>query len=124
MSRKLNFITKSTSTSSKDISLRREIRDDDRTPRTCLTVRNNCDRKIGMSGYTVVAIDGDKLYFSNSSETVGYKLTSNGKGYNKAVSFTDHDLYKWAEGREGSYDLLFDSEINYWYIDTRKNISQ
>ena len=78
MSRKLNFITKQTSSSNRDVRLFREVREDDRTPRVNFTLRNNAERKVGISGYTVVAFDGDRLYFSNSSETVAYKLSGKG----------------------------------------------
>lgn len=84
--------------------------------RTTFAFRNNCHKKITKNGYVCIALIGSKMYFREADEKEGYhiyKRCKNAKyeaAYRTAVTI---DL----SGFIGDYDLLFDKETGYWYID-------
>lgn len=119
--KELNFITKAKTSArtQTDISVRANSVGSDgaHANRVTVTVRNGCDKKIGMNGYTVVAIDNGRMYFSNANSSVGFKLSRNRSGNKYTIGITEPSLRRWAEKYQGDYDLMFDGDLNYWYID-------
>lgn len=119
----MDFITKKKGrgVSSYDISIK-PIKDSHQANRNrvSITVRNRCERKIALGGYTVVAIEKNRLYFSNANQSIGFKLTksnTHSENSNYQICISDTSLVKYATRYRGSYDLLFDKELNYWYIE-------
>ena len=125
MEKQLNFITKRSSVGARcsaadvTITMGSDATHDKKRGfrRVVIHFRNMASKRVAKSGYTVVAIDGDRLYFSNASETVGYKLFGSSQCDTRTIQILDKRLANWAETRVGNYYLEFDEELNYWYID-------
>ncbi|MBR1737036.1 MAG: hypothetical protein IJ736_08480 [Firmicutes bacterium] len=120
---KLDFIIKNrgfTYASDEDVSITAGIsktkgRNDRHVVR--FTFRNNADKKITHTGYLTVAILGERLYFKEMSEMVGYKLYKNSKK-NTYTGICNKGLFNWAVTHSGDYMLKFDRTIALYYVDT------
>lgn len=116
MSEKLTFITKTTNRNSKqDISLsligKKKLS-------TSITFRNNVQRSITKTGYLVVAISGERLYFRESEPECGYKVSNSDSKSSVHTSITNEGLNDFSLTHAGDYPLQFDRELKLFYIDT------
>lgn len=74
---------------------------------------NNCFLRISKSGYIVFALVGNRIYFKESTDKVGYRLTAR---TNEAVCFkTNVQLDNFV----GDYDLKWDSKERLNYIEKK-----
>lgn len=114
----MNFITKSKHQSKMDISISVSSGKAKEKDCTYITVRNGKAKKISKTGYASVAIDGEKLYFREESEEVGYKLSNSRSISNPSIKITNGALAKWAATHSGDYMLEYDSTRKLYFVDT------
>lgn len=86
--------------------------------KTNFRFRNECFKKIAKSGYIVFAINNNKVYFNESTESRGFKLTNISKLGDKA-SFQCNGL---KEPIVGNYDLEYDKVNKLYFIDLEKKL--
>jgi len=88
------------------------------------TFRNGAAMIMTKSGYIVVAMVGDKLYFKESTSDRGYKVTKKNqvKVESRYCYISNNDLRSWALTRKGDYRLHLDSKEKLYYIDTAERI--
>ena len=80
--------------------------------------RNNCFLRFTKNNYVEFAVTGARIYFRESNQKNGYRLTCKSKD-GKACSFkTGKDLSKIV----GDYELLWDCNEKLNYIDFGKRI--
>ena len=80
--------------------------------------RNNCFLRFTKNNYVEFAVTGARIYFRESNQKNGYRLTCKSKD-GKACSFkTGKDLSKIV----GDYELLWDGNEKLNYIDFGKRI--
>jgi len=80
--------------------------------------RNGCYKKITNTLFMVVAYFENRVYFKESHEGIGVKLTGPAKT-NDSLSITISGISEKAI--EGDYDLKYDREENLYYIDMNEN---
>ena len=115
---KLNWIGKKNPISKKDITLKYHR---NKKQYVTITVRNGKDRLLSKTGYVEVAVYAERLYFKSSSEKYGYKLQGTVDCYNKTVQIQDRIVNWFAGYHEGDYDLKYDDEMLYYYIEYEPN---
>ncbi len=71
--------------------------------------------KVTKTGYIEAAIFQNRLYFRESDQEHGYKL--NKSSAVEAVVFTQERLAMFFECVPGEYNLQYDNERNYYYIE-------
>ena len=82
-----------------------------------IIVRNGKEKQITKTGYVSVAVSGDRLYFKEETEELGYKLTSKASKTTFQTSIRDDDLVDYAITHSGDYYLMFDKKLKLFYID-------
>lgn len=89
--------------------------------RVTLTFRNNSWKRIAPHTSTIAwAISGDRLYFQETPEKIGYKLTKVREGENKYLQLAGKKRQKeikWAKKHAGQYALNWDEARGLYYID-------
>lgn len=73
---KLNWIKKQKYISKKDVSL--NFCKNKNRAYTSIILRNGLKNTVAPSGYIVVAINGERLYFQRATQELGYKLSNKG----------------------------------------------
>lgn len=111
----LNFITKqkNCTRSKEDVSISLTGK---KKLSTSIILRNNADRKLTKSGYVVVAIDKDRLYFKESHQNEGYKLSTKAMT-TSTFAINSEELNDFALTHSGDFPLLYDKENKLYYID-------
>ena len=85
---------------------------------TAFRFRNNAHLRITKTGFIEYALSSDRIYFRESTERVGYAVTSKSTD-GKNVSIKTNRLN---DKFIGDYDLLWDNEEKLNYIDVAKKI--
>jgi hypothetical protein len=92
--------------------------------RITLTFRNDSWKKIAPHTSTIAwAISGDRLYFQEAPEKVGYKLSKVRDGENKYLQLSGKKRkkeLKWAKKHSGQYALNWDEARNLYYINAEE----
>lgn len=82
-----------------------------------IIVRNQKEKLISKTGFISVAVSGERLYFKEETEQVGYKLTSKASKTTFQTSIRNDDLLDYAITHSGDYYLAYDKKLKLWYID-------
>lgn len=121
---KLNFITKKrTRTSEDDLDVSIKVtnsKEERKRDYVQFAFKNNCFRAISDTGFVVVAIEGNRLYFKGETKELGFKLSKSTKETNRFTRIKDDNLTIWVKDRQGEYPLLFDKEHHLFFIETEE----
>lgn len=89
-------------------------------PSTAFCFRNNCHLQFTKNGLLTLAISGNRIYFKQEVQGLGYKL-SDRNGARKACEFKiAMPLYDFV----GDYDLMFDKDMQLSYIERKVKESE
>lgn len=84
-----------------------------------IVFRNNIFKRITKTNYVMFGLEGDRLYFLESNEYTGYKLSD--LTYNKRrIQVSASDFVKVAKAFFGDHDLKCDSQKNMYYIEKKE----
>ena len=72
--------------------------------------------KITKGNYIQFAVSGNRMYFTESNATVGYKLGQEGKNQ-RIVKTADETTMGWILKNKGDYPLLYDTAEELYYIE-------
>ena len=81
---------------------------------TYITFRNGCLDDMVKTDYIVVGVQGKRLYFAESNEEKGFKLSK--KSGNKRIRFKE----KLSRCFVGDYKMMWSDNEAYLYIDSSK----
>lgn len=85
------------------------------------TFYNKWAEVISKSGYVVIAVDENRIYFKESTEFDGWFMSKTNYANTRVVSISNEKIYKWIEdGGIGSYEFRHDDELNLYYIEKIK----
>ena len=90
-----------------------------RSHRTTIHFHNKSKDRVTTTGYVMLGIDGDRLYFSETDSTTGFKISSQGNTDNGTLQVSDDNLLNWAKQRRGAYALHQDSKSGLYYIQAK-----
>ena len=86
-----------------------------------LTFYNEWAQAISKSGYIVIAVSGNRMYFKEADETEGWFMSKTNYKNTKVASVQNQNIYNWIEdGGIGSYEFRFDDELELHYIEKMK----
>lgn len=86
--------------------------------RARMTFYNKWDQTISKSGYVVIAVDGNRMYFKESTFRDGWLFTKTNYENTKYLSIKNDIIYKWIDdGGIGSYEFRYDDEVGLYYIE-------
>jgi len=86
-----------------------------------LTFYNKWAQAISKSGYIVIAVSGNRMYFKEADETEGWSLSKTNYENTKVISAQNEKIYKWIENSGiGSYQFKHDDELDLYYIEKMK----
>lgn len=110
----LKFITKKKDYPKEDVSInivgkKEEV--------VSIILRNGKEKQISKTGFITVAVSGDRLYFKEETEQIGYKLTSKASRTTFQTSIRNDELLDYAITHSGDYYLAYDKKLKLWYID-------
>lgn len=78
-----------------------------------LTFYNKWAQAISKSGYIVIAVSGNRMYFKEADETEGWSLSKTNYENTKVISAQNEKIYKWIENSGiGSYQFKHDDELD------------
>lgn len=110
----LNFIVKGKSYSKADVSISLVGKT---KKQVSITFRNNADKKITNSGYITMAVLGERMYFKEANDVLGYYLSDSGKS-NKFVCIRNKSVEDFAATHSGDYWLQYDKDRRLYFVDT------
>lgn len=85
------------------------------------TFYNEWAQAISKSGYIVIAVSGNRMYFKEADETEGWFLSKTNYKNTRVASVQNQNIYNWIEdGGIGSYEFRFDDELELHYIEKMK----
>jgi len=96
--------------------------------RAIMYFRNNCDKCFSKNGYLTFALTADKIYFAESDDKTGFKLsrksvTSNTAAINVSLDEQENGFnLKRSNSWIGDYSLEFDSVEKLWCINIANRI--
>lgn len=114
---KLNWIIKGKCNLKEDISIT-YVNKTDKKDVCNLTFRNLVDKKITKTQYVEIAIDETRMYFRETNEKIGFKVTKKKDGINGYCSIRDRQALEFAKYHGGDYDLMYDKENELFYVET------
>ena len=86
--------------------------------RARLTVYNKWSHTISKSGYVVVAVYENRLYFKEASEKDGWFLSKTNNKNARCMCIKNDNIYRWIDdGGIGSYKFRYDEELSLYYIE-------
>ena len=112
-----NWITKSKNNGCKaDVTI--SVTKDKRNNKKFVSfiIRNKKYNNLTQTGYVVVAVSSTRLYFGQSTEKDGYKITNKG-GTTGCFGIKNDTLVEWAHDAAGNYELEFNPKYKLFYID-------
>ena len=74
---------------------------------------------ISERGYIQIAIDGDRMYFKDTSQSIGFKLVGRESG-NRYCYITDKRIINYVREHEGDYEVKFDEKYKLYFIEPPK----
>lgn len=91
-------------------------------PNVCFRFRKNChERIVGSNPYVIIAREGTRIYFKESSPRYGWKLSHSAS---KTYFFKLHEKqFPFNENDYGEYNLEYDSKVGLYYIDTEHRLT-
>lgn len=116
MSKKLDWIIKQKYATKKDISFNRCVNKN--REYVSLTMRNNVSKTIAPTGYVIFAIDGERVYFSEATEEIGYKLSDKGTSGSVSTQIYNDDFTKFIRYHAGDYNIEYDFKNKLYFVDT------
>ena len=85
------------------------------------TYYNKWAEAISKTGYVVIAIDDNRLYFKEASDMDGWFMSKTNYKATKVVSVQNENIYHWIEdGGIGSYEFKHDDQLDLYYIEKMK----
>lgn len=112
------WITKQTSRVSDDVSIS-VTKNGANKPRMQIVFRNKKGEHF-KSGYVMLGIDGDRLYFCETDARTGYTLTKGNSNHNRYLQCSAPTAFDWARMHIGDYRLDQDAKSGLYYIDARR----
>lgn len=100
-----------------DVSVSQHLYKKGKDPRTVITFRNSCYAKVTKNMHLVFLPVGTRLYMREASPTEGFKLTSFSKDNSSCHTYTLSKVLPVEVIEVGNYDLEYDKECGYYYID-------
>ena len=91
-----------------------------RERRVCIHFHNKSAQRITKTGYVMLGLDGDRLYFCEADNVSGYKITMKEKYENGTAQISDTTLMNWVSSRRGGYTLHQDAKSGLHYIQATK----
>ena len=86
-----------------------------------LTYYNKWADAISKSGYVVIAVNENKMYFKEANETDGWIMSKTKNDSVKVSAIQNDNIYKWIEdGGIGTYEFKHDDELDLYYIEKMK----
>lgn len=90
----------------------------EKNQRARLTVYNKWSHTISKSGYVVIAVDGNRMYFKEASFRDGWFLTKTNYENARCLCIKNDNIYKWIDDDGfGSYEFRYDDELDLYYIE-------
>ena len=85
-----------------------------------IILRNGFADLIAPNGYAVCAVDGDRLYFKDENEKVGYKVVDKGVNKSKSIQMRNPVINKFAKYHSGDFKIYYDVKNKIYFIDTER----
>ena len=113
---KLDWIIKGKCNLKEDVSITYVSRTDKKD--VCnITFRNLVNKKITKTQYIEVAIVGNRMYFRETNEKLGFKISKKQDGINGYCSIRDRRALEFAKYNSGEFNILYDKENELFYIE-------
>lgn len=82
------------------------------------TIYNEWYKTISKTGYVVIAVSENRLYFKESNFKDGWVFSKTNRENAKYISIKNEKIYKWINDNGiGSYEFRYDEEIGLYYIE-------
>lgn len=92
-----------------------------KSKRSRFTFYNEWHQTISKSGYVVIAVDGNRMYFKEASFQDGWFLSKTNYEGTKCLSINNDKIHKWIEDDGiGTYEFKYDDEVKLYYIEKMK----
>lgn len=86
-----------------------------------LTFYNKWAQAISKSGYVVIAVDENRMYFKEATAMDGWIMSKTKNDNIKVASIQNENIYRWIEdGGIGTYEFKHDDELDLYYIEKMK----
>ena len=82
---------------------------------TNIILRNNCYAGISKTGYIKLAVKNNRMYFAEATAITGWKMSQKQNSSTRYVQ-----IGKKFKQFIGDYDLLWDDNCGYYYIEIQK----
>ncbi len=90
-----------------------------------ITVNHKLEHLIASEdGYTQVGICENKMYFKKSTEAKGYKCSQQKNPNYARIAIASSELFDFATKYANGYRLLFDSDLDLYYISGKETIQR
>lgn len=86
--------------------------------RVCITFKNKSSERISSTGYVIVGVSDNRLYFQESDSVNGYKLSGDAK--RSVIQISSPKFVEWARPRLNGYTLHQDALTDLYYIETKE----
>lgn len=82
---------------------------------------NYTSMKVTGTEYVMYGIDGDRIYFAESDNISGFKLTTQTENRIAISQVTDPKFVEWCRAHIGGYKLRLDSSSGLYYAECRRH---